>query len=111
MVVATLRIVVRPDHREDVLRTLRPLLGPTRVKPGCVSARLYQDLEDPNAIAFVEEWASRVDLERHVASAEYRKVLAAMDMAGMPPEIRFDSVAHTEGMELIEEIRSKLLAS
>ncbi len=56
-------------------------------------------------MTLIEEWESREALDRHVRSDHYRKILAAMDLASEPPDIRFCCVALIAGMERIEELR------
>ncbi len=104
MIIATLRMTAPPGKRTEILRTLRPLLGPTRVQPGCLSCRLYRDVEQSNALIWLEEWESQAALERHVRSADYRILLAMLDLSSKPPEIRFDTVAATQGMEMIAAV-------
>jgi len=70
-----------------------------------MNCRLYQDVNDQNTILWAEEWVSRDTLESHLRSSQYQKILAALDMANVQPEIRFDTVAETAGMQLIEEAR------
>lgn len=101
MIIATLRIVVPPEKRDAVLQTLRSLLGPTQVQPGCISCQVHQDIENENALTLVEEWESQAELDRHIRSEEYRKVLAVMDMSSKPPEIKFNTVSSTAGMETV----------
>ena len=106
MVTATFRIVVHLETKNDVLKTLRPLIGPTEAQPGCVSCRMHQDVDDANALTLVEQWETQADLNRHIASNDFRRVLAVLDLSIKPPEIRFDGVSHTAGIELIEAVRS-----
>ena len=105
MVITSVRINAPLGKRDEIVKTLGSLLGPTRVLPGCLSCNIYQDLENPNMLTLIEEWESRASLDRHVRSDEFRRILAAIDLASEPPEIRFCSVASTSGIELIEEIR------
>ncbi len=84
---------------------LRALIGPTRVETGCISCRLYREVIDPRSVIWLEEWSTQEDLERHLRSRQYMKILAALDMSDMRPEIRFDTVVETKGMQLIEEAR------
>jgi quinol monooxygenase YgiN len=74
-----------------------------RVEDGCISCRLYHEAGQPNVIAWVEEWETEKDLRRHLKSDVYRKILAALDLAEEEPEICFNTVAETKGMQLIEE--------
>jgi quinol monooxygenase YgiN len=103
MISAILRIHCRQDKISDVNRLFRSLIEPTRVEDGCISCRLYHEAGQPNVIAWVEEWETEKDLRRHLKSDVYRKILAALDLAEEEPEICFNTVAETKGMQLIEE--------
>ncbi len=103
MISAILRIHCRQDRISDVNKLLRSLIEPTRVEAGCISCRLYHEAGRPNAITWVEEWETEEDLRRHLRSEIYRKILATLDMAEEEPEIYFNTVAETKGMQLIEE--------
>jgi quinol monooxygenase YgiN len=105
MIIATLRMSVSPDKRDDVLTTLLLVMGPTLAQHSCISYRLYQDVEDENLMFLVQEWESRDALETHIRSKDYRKILAVMELANEPPDIQFVEALKTDGMELIDEIR------
>ena len=101
MIVSNLRMSVPREKKDDILRTLRMVTGPTRAHLNCISCRLYQDVDDENLISFVQEWESREALETHIRSDDYRKILAVMELASGPPEIKFVESLKTDGMELI----------
>lgn len=105
MITATLRIDVSEKRRGEVNRLLRSLIEPTRVETGCINCRLYHEEDNPNIVTWVEEWEEEADLKRHLRSPQYRKILAALDLAEAQPEVRFDTVLETQGMRLIEEAR------
>ena len=107
MITATLRIDAGDERRSEVHRLLRSMLEPTRVETGCISCRLYHEENDPNTVTWIEEWRTDADLRRHLRSPQYKKILAALDMANVKPEIRFDTVVETTGMRLIEEARGQ----
>jgi len=52
-----------------------------------------------------EKWESTAEVERHIDSDEFRKIMAIMDMAIEPPEISFHRVSSIMGFELVEKIR------
>jgi hypothetical protein len=58
MIACGLRIHVLPSKHDEVYRLFRGLLEPARVRGGCQACRVYQDLEDPEVLALVQEWAS-----------------------------------------------------
>jgi len=84
---------------------LRSLIEPTRVETGCISCGLYKDLHDPSIIVWLEEWKTQRDLERHLRSRQYKKVLAAFDMSSSQPVMQFNTVVETKGMQLIADAK------
>lgn len=107
MIMSTLRIVVPPARRDEVVRTLNSILGPTRVQPGCIGCHIYSEVEDQNVLILLEEWNSQTDVDSHLRSNHYRKVLALMEMSNTQPEIKFNSISDTKGMEVIEAARKE----
>lgn len=81
----------------------------TRVRAGCLGIRIYKDTQDVHVIMVEELWKDRENLERHLRSDEYRRVLLVVEMALEKPEIRFDEVAQSSGLETIERARSPAL--
>jgi quinol monooxygenase YgiN len=105
MVISTLRIVMVPQSRAEIIRTLTAQLGPTRVQPGCLRCDLYRDVEDQGAITLVEEWESQADLDLRLRSEDYRSVLGAIELAQEPPAIHFDTVTRRAGLEIVASAR------
>jgi quinol monooxygenase YgiN len=105
-ILLTLKMIVLPERRSDLLETMRGMLEPTRVERGCLSYRLYEDVEDRNTFVLVEEWKTQKDLESHIRTDNQRRLLALMDLLSEQPELRFNTVSHTAGMDLIENVLS-----
>ena len=100
-VLARLRVVVAPTKRMDVLKTLRCFMGPTQFERGCISCHLYQDVDNENILTYVERWERKEDMDRHIRSDRYRKLVAVIDESVEPPDIRFDTIAETQGIAAI----------
>jgi len=105
LVTATLRVVVPESKRREVLQALRSLRGPTEAHGGCRGYHVYWDDGDENALLLVQEWATQAALDRYIRSDLYRTVLAVIETAHEPPDIRFDTVAQRAGMEIVEAAR------
>ena len=105
MITVTLWIKVPHKRRQDFINSAKQILGPIRIQPGCMSCRLYQDLDEPDAVFLVEEWESREQLERHFNSEQCRIMLSLMEAADQFPEININTVAKMEGLEAIEAVR------
>ena len=97
-------MIVQAERRSDLLETMRGILEPSRVERGCLSYRLYQDVENRNALVLLEEWATQKDLESHIRTDNQRRLLALMDFLSERPELRFNTVSQSAGMELIESV-------
>jgi quinol monooxygenase YgiN len=107
MMIVTLRIKASVETRRHIVDLFESYGGPVSVRAGCMSVNLYSCFSEPGDFILLEEWSSRKALEAHVRSEDFRKVLAIMDLAGEPPELRFCSVSSSEGFEMVERLRSE----
>jgi quinol monooxygenase YgiN len=106
MLRSTIRMIIPPEKHCDAIETLASVSEQTQFEPGCVSSRLYQDLNDERITLLEELWLRIEDLQHHLRSEKYRKILLVIEMAIEPPEIRFETIAQTSGMETIEQARN-----
>ena len=105
MIVGTLRILPPTRRRAEVLEILQSVKGPVLAQPGCAACHIYEEQGPEQALVLVEMWETQTALETHIRSEAYRRLLGAIELSGGPPEVRFDHVSATEGMELIERSR------
>ena len=106
MTIVTLRIKVPRERRRDFMDSAQLIVEPTRIQPGCISCRLYQDSDEPDVVFLVEEWESRKELDHHINSDQYRIILSLMEASDQFPEIKLNTISKTEGLEAIEAVRS-----
>lgn len=99
MIAWGLRIRTAPDKRDEVHRILRRLLEPTRVRGGCLACHVYQDVDEPDVLALVQEWATTDDLERYLRSEDRQNLVAVMELASRRPEIWVDTIVSRDGLE------------
>ena len=108
MIILILSLRVSPTDRKNVISIFDTVAGSTSVKPGCKIVKLFSDVDNDDDLMLIEEWESMAELERHISSDEFRKVMAIMDMAIEPPEISFNTVSSTKGFELVKKIRENV---
>ncbi len=106
MIHATIRMLLPPKKRGEMMEILGSIAERCRFEPGCISSRVYQDAEEKHVILFEELWRDEESLERHLRSDEYRRVLLVVEMALEPPEIRFNRISHSTGVETVEKARN-----
>lgn len=104
-VLMSIRIKCMPGKRDEIMDLLHSVVSRSRAYPDCVSSRLTQDVEDPEAVQLQELWASRQNLAKHVSSEIYRRVLAAIEMAAEMPLIEIHEIGQSFGIEEIRRIR------
>ena len=107
MVRSTIRMRIPLKKQSEALEILGPITEQIQFEAGCISCMLYRGLDDEGVIMIEELWMSDADLQRHLRSDKYRKILLAVEMAAEPPEIRFDTIAHSSGVETIEKARKQ----
>jgi quinol monooxygenase YgiN len=105
MVVGTLKIPLSPDRRTAVLEILRSVQDRVLAQPGCRAYEIYEQHEPDHSLVLVERWESEAALEAHIRSETYRRILSAIELSDRPPQVCFDYVSATKGMELIERSR------
>ena len=54
----------------------------------------------------LQEWEDWDSIETHIKSDAYRSVLELMELSSEQPEIKFNSISESKGMEFIEKLRA-----
>ena len=94
MIVVVGRVQTDAGKRAELVRIGQAVAAASRLEPGCISYRLYQDAENENDFVFVEEWESDAALQRHFATshvAEFLQAIPATIVA--PPDVKFHSIS------------------
>jgi quinol monooxygenase YgiN len=106
MIIGTVRILPPPDRHAAVLEVLRSVQGPVRAQPGCAACDIFDEEGPEPAILLFERWGTEEALAAHLRSELYRRILGAIELSGGRPDIRFERVTASEGIELIERLRN-----
>jgi len=108
MVHSTIRMKIPPKKFQEALRILRSIASRSSVQPGCLDCLVYRNGQQDEILMLEQLWSNEADLERYLRSDEYRQVLLVMEMAIKQPEIRFDTISASTGIETIEKARSPI---
>ena len=68
-----------PGEEALFRQVLEGFVEPTRREKGCLRYDLFEDLDHPGQFTFIEEWATREDLNRHGQSAHIAAGRARID--------------------------------
>jgi len=105
MILSTIRMKIPSDKRAELLNILSAIAEQCRDYLGCIRCHIYEDLEEPNVLMIEEAWRTDKDMIFHIRSDEYRNLLLVLEMASMQPEIQFNKIANSTGIETIEKAR------
>jgi quinol monooxygenase YgiN len=111
MITEHLGILAPRGQRQQLRQGLNSLLGPTQVQPGCLSCRLFQNLQDLDELVIDAVWATEEDLIRHLQSDTFKRLLLLMELGRTPPVLQFHWVEQVSGLELVERVRNCLVSS
>lgn len=105
MILATVRMTIPPQRRVEVSKTLKSMAKEIIIERGCLSSRLYHDENEEAVFVCEQVWRNRDDLNLYLRSEDYRHMLLVMELADEPPEIKFQTISETAGIEVIEKAR------
>ena len=106
MILATLRMAIPAQKRGEALKILKSMVARNRVQPDCEFCRVCEDVLEDNVLQFEEMWRSEEEFERYLRSDNYHKVLLVLEMALKQPDIRFDTISSSTGIETIGKARN-----
>ena len=89
----------------EAVEILSAVTQQTRGESGCVSCNVYRRVDSDNSVMIEEVWQNEKDLEHHLRSDKYQRVLLVSEMASVPPEIRFFMILCATGVEPVEKAR------
>lgn len=101
MIQASFRIVAPPEKREEVLDVLLCLKGPTEVTRGCRTCQILQDVEDQCVLTYLMRWDTEEQIEEHLRSERFRKLLPYIEMSVEPPQVDFSTLDEIRGIEYL----------
>jgi quinol monooxygenase YgiN len=96
MIVVVGRVQTDADRRAALIGVGQAVASASREESGCISYRLYEDVERTNEFVFVEEWESSDALQEHFATEHVREFLRAIPATIVaPPDVKFHTIAST----------------
>ncbi|WP_289020543.1 antibiotic biosynthesis monooxygenase family protein [Desulfobacter postgatei] len=104
---ASIRIHLSLKKQREALEILKSVREQTKVEPDCIYTRLYRGSDDENILMLEELWRGEQALLNHLKTDIYRRVLLVIEMSDIQPEISFDRILASDGIETIKKAREK----
>jgi quinol monooxygenase YgiN len=106
MMQATFRLVAPVGKRQEFLDVLLRLKGPTEALAECRACWICQDVDDDHVFTYFVQWDTQEDLESHLRSERFRRLLPYIEMSVEPPVVSFGSIEHIRGIEFLIAVLS-----
>ena|SRR3990167_2914242 len=92
MILITGSVQLRPEHREAAFALGIEHSARSRAEPGCIAHNCLVDTENPNRMAFLEEWTDMAAVKAHFAVPESGAFVRELStLAVGAPEMRIYS--------------------
>lgn len=92
MILITGHVILTPEHRERMIALGAEHSARSRSEPGCLAHNCHVDVEQPDRLVFVEEWADMAAVRAHFAVPASGAFVAEMRaLSPQPPVMRIFS--------------------
>ena len=88
-----------------MVAALRSIMLPARAERGFISSRIYQEVDRPEALCYIEEWASPEQMEDQIRSRRFGRLLAVMETAPRKPVLEVRAISENRGLDYISMLR------
>jgi quinol monooxygenase YgiN len=89
MILITGNVILTSEHRERMITLGAKHSARSRAEPGCLAHNCHVDVENPDRLVFVEEWADMAAVRAHFAVPASGAFVAEMRaLSPQPPVIR-----------------------
>jgi quinol monooxygenase YgiN len=100
-----LRMMVQPRRALESVKTLRSITNAAQVERGFIASRIYQEVDNPDALCLEEDWSSEPELKSHIRSRCFTDLLMLMETASEAPILEVRFLSKIIGLEYIEAVR------
>lgn len=82
------RRTIKPENLEKVIAMYDEMITETRKEKGCISYEFFQDMNEENTIAMIEEWEDQECFDAHTQTAHFKKIVPQVGELQESSELR-----------------------
>ena len=101
----SLRMMARPRRSLEAVKALRSITLAAQAERGFLASRIYQEVDNPEALCFEQDWSGEQELKSHIRSSCFTDLLMLMETAPAAPVLVVHSVSDILGLEYVEAVR------
>jgi quinol monooxygenase YgiN len=100
-----LRITASAKGLPLMIQALAEVMFQARLQRGCMEGQLYAETGDPRALCYLEQWATREDMESQMRSPRFGTLLAILETAKEAPVLEIRTISEQRGLDYVADMR------
>src|ERR1700677_1467376 len=93
-----LRMMARPNRSIEAVEALRAIRVASKMDRGFIEGRIYEPLDNPDALCFEQDWSSVPELKSHIRSTCFTDLLMLMETSPEAPLLEIHSLRDVFGI-------------
>ena len=75
MITIVAKSVIKEGKKEEFMALTKELIEKSRAEVGCLAYDLYEDIKNPNVVAFIERWQDMKTIAAHNKSPHFTSIV------------------------------------
>ncbi len=100
-----LRITASTKGLPRMIQALAEVMFQARLERGCMEGQLYAETGNPRALCYLEQWATREEMESQMRSPRFGTLLAILETAKEAPFLEIRTISEQRGLDYIAATR------
>jgi quinol monooxygenase YgiN len=105
MIISIIKIYPPTGSEHTIIDVLKSVKVAIANLYDCLECSVAVEAGEDDQVCYMEQWRTREALDRHLRSPLYGRVLEAMELSRIPPEVTFFKVSKIGGLELVGRVR------
>jgi quinol monooxygenase YgiN len=99
---------VKAGEAGSIATALQTLMKRVHNERGCETCSVSTEMAAQSRIDYVEQWASELELQRHIRSDQFASLAELMEHSIERPDVTFDLPGGPRGLDYAEEVRQSV---
>ena len=101
MIREIVKMQVNKEHMEQIMATVRIVVGNMISDSGCRKCNLSIEIDDDLHLGITSEWRDQLSHHQYTRSDTFLALLLLLDMSVTDPEVKYEVVNEIHGLEYV----------
>jgi len=105
MIQLCVRMRAESHSQPNVVKALKSITMDAQLERGFIDGRIYQQVDDPDVLCLEHDWSTAGELESHIRSICFSKLLQIIETAPQAPVLEVHMISAVRGLEYVDSVR------